>query len=577
MALLEVVLLAGPAFAVSARRMQRSLALMAATGATPPQARRVVLAERARARCRSGPCVGVGLGLLVAWPGLPLVQRSPTPASARSTCRGCTCSPSPASACSPRCSPRSCRPGSPRGRTWSRCSPGGAATARPSLRSPLLGVLLLGGGVALAAYGARRRRGQRGVLDRGLGDRRGAGHDPAGARVVVAGWRGWPGGCRCRCATPSATPPGTAPAPCPPSPRSRPPSPASWRSASPTPATPPRTEATYSPTLAAGARLARPSGGPADTDWDRASRSARARARARRHGDPGARAPQRRRRRSTEVRFRGRRPAATATCSRRAVRLGAVGAGRRRRRRPAGVPRPGSPTTSARGRRPCCATVAPWSSPTRAGRPTRSRSWRREYGQAARRHGPGHGRRSLLVAVPTSPARARRAVLSPAAAAAAGVTPRWRRSGCWSRGVDDHRGAGAGRRPRRWPRSRPTPRFYVERGYQADDATVILLLILGALGGVLMLGGTLTATFLVALRRPARPGHAVRRGRLAAHPARRRGVVRAGGGLVGAVLGAPSASSRASRSAYPLTDGRPTSQEDRPDACPATSSASRGC
>ncbi len=45
MALLEVVLLAGPAFAVIARRMQRSLALMAATGATPPQARRVVLAS----------------------------------------------------------------------------------------------------------------------------------------------------------------------------------------------------------------------------------------------------------------------------------------------------------------------------------------------------------------------------------------------------------------------------------------------------------------------------------------------------------------------------------------------------
>ena len=35
MALIEVVLLAGPAFAVSAREQQRSLALMAATGGTP--------------------------------------------------------------------------------------------------------------------------------------------------------------------------------------------------------------------------------------------------------------------------------------------------------------------------------------------------------------------------------------------------------------------------------------------------------------------------------------------------------------------------------------------------------------
>ena len=37
---------------------------------------------------------------------------------------------------------------------------------------------------------------------------------------------------------------------------------------------------------------------------------------------------------------------------------------------------------------------------------------------------------------------------------------------------------------------------YVERGYQADDETVIAQIILLVLGGVLMLGGTLTATFL---------------------------------------------------------------------------------
>jgi len=43
MALIEVVLLAGPAFAVGARRQSRTLALMAASGSTPRQARRVVL------------------------------------------------------------------------------------------------------------------------------------------------------------------------------------------------------------------------------------------------------------------------------------------------------------------------------------------------------------------------------------------------------------------------------------------------------------------------------------------------------------------------------------------------------
>ncbi|HEV8559850.1 MAG TPA: FtsX-like permease family protein [Actinophytocola sp.] len=44
-ATLEVVLLAGPAFAVGARRRRRELALVAAAGATPAQVRRIVLAD----------------------------------------------------------------------------------------------------------------------------------------------------------------------------------------------------------------------------------------------------------------------------------------------------------------------------------------------------------------------------------------------------------------------------------------------------------------------------------------------------------------------------------------------------
>ncbi len=74
MALLEVVLLAGPAFAVGARRQSRNLALMAATGGTPAQSRRVVLAG---AVVLGGVAagVGVGLGVLTGWAALPFVQR----------------------------------------------------------------------------------------------------------------------------------------------------------------------------------------------------------------------------------------------------------------------------------------------------------------------------------------------------------------------------------------------------------------------------------------------------------------------------------------------------------------------
>ncbi len=73
MALIEVVLLAGPAFAVGARRQARSLALLAATGATPPQTRHVVLASALVLGVTAallGVAVGIGLAFLV----LPWVQ-----------------------------------------------------------------------------------------------------------------------------------------------------------------------------------------------------------------------------------------------------------------------------------------------------------------------------------------------------------------------------------------------------------------------------------------------------------------------------------------------------------------------
>jgi len=73
MALIEVVLLAGPAFAVSARKQQRSLALMAATGGTPKQSRRVIIAS-AIVLGGAAAAAGVGLGVGAARLLEPLLQ-----------------------------------------------------------------------------------------------------------------------------------------------------------------------------------------------------------------------------------------------------------------------------------------------------------------------------------------------------------------------------------------------------------------------------------------------------------------------------------------------------------------------
>jgi putative ABC transport system permease protein len=73
MTLLEVVLLAGPAFAVGARRQARVLALMAASGGTPSQTRRVVLAGGLVLGLLAA-VAGVLLGILVGWAALPVVQ-----------------------------------------------------------------------------------------------------------------------------------------------------------------------------------------------------------------------------------------------------------------------------------------------------------------------------------------------------------------------------------------------------------------------------------------------------------------------------------------------------------------------
>ncbi|MGF9757700.1 ABC transporter permease [Microvirga sp. 0TCS3.31] len=74
MALIEVVLLAGPAFAVSARRQARTLALIAASGGTPAQARRVILASGVVLGLVAAAW-GLVLGIVTGWAVLPLVQR----------------------------------------------------------------------------------------------------------------------------------------------------------------------------------------------------------------------------------------------------------------------------------------------------------------------------------------------------------------------------------------------------------------------------------------------------------------------------------------------------------------------
>ncbi|PUA81334.1 FtsX-like permease family protein [Nocardioides currus] len=74
MALLEVILLAGPAFAVGARRQSRALALMAASGGTPRQARRVVLASGVVLGALAA-AIGAVLGVVVGLALLPVVQR----------------------------------------------------------------------------------------------------------------------------------------------------------------------------------------------------------------------------------------------------------------------------------------------------------------------------------------------------------------------------------------------------------------------------------------------------------------------------------------------------------------------
>jgi putative ABC transport system permease protein len=95
--------------------------------------------------------------------------------------------------------------------------------------------------------------------------------------------------------------------------------------------------------------------------------------------------------------------------------------------------------------------------------------------------------------------------------------------------------------------------FYVERGYQTDQETLVVQLVLAGLGAVLMLGGTLTATFLALS--DARPDLATLSA-VGAAPRTHRGVAASYAlviGLVGSVLGALVGFVPGIAVTYPLT------------------------
>lgn len=159
MALLEVVLLAGPAFAVSARRQARSLALVAVAGGTPAQTRRVVLAGGVvlgGLAAVLGVAAGIGLG----WALVPVVQRwsgswfGPFEVpwlhllgvAAFGLISALLAATVPAWIAS---------------RQDVVAVLAGRRADRPvSLRSPVLGTLLLGAGIAGSAYGAGAQNGE---------------------------------------------------------------------------------------------------------------------------------------------------------------------------------------------------------------------------------------------------------------------------------------------------------------------------------------------------------------------------------------------------------------------------------
>ena len=234
--LLEVVLLAGTAFAVGARRQLRELGLVAAGGGSPRDVRRIVLAQ-GLVLGALGAVAGVAIGCArrvrraLAVGALRRLRDHGLASSARSR------SPAPrSSASSPVSRRRSSRPSAPDACGPSTRSPDGCASAtRTRRRNGVVGAALVLAGIVLglvgahqlagdfAAYDAALARGQahrplhRGARLRRLADDRHRGRDARDLRArrarAVADRMDRPrrpGGCRCRRASRSATPSASA-------------------------------------------------------------------------------------------------------------------------------------------------------------------------------------------------------------------------------------------------------------------------------------------------------------------------------------------------------------------------------
>ena len=127
LAMLEIILLAGSAFAVGARRRRRDLALVAAAGGTPAQLRRIVLADGVVLGTVAAVS-GVALGVAVAAASRPLLERLSSIRTGAFRVFPRRWPPSPRSRWSPGCWPRWSPPGSPPARTWSPPWPAGVAS-----------------------------------------------------------------------------------------------------------------------------------------------------------------------------------------------------------------------------------------------------------------------------------------------------------------------------------------------------------------------------------------------------------------------------------------------------------------
>ncbi|MEP6762487.1 MAG: FtsX-like permease family protein, partial [Sporichthyaceae bacterium] len=158
MALLEVVLLAGPAFAVGARRQQRSLALILATGGERRDVKRAVLAS-GLVLGLAATVVGAVGGVAVAWLARPLVQGfstevlGPFELSVRDVVAIAFCGLLSAVLAALAPAMLAAR------QNVVAVLAGRRGDTRARLRSPLAGAVLLAGGIVLAVAGTRKATG----------------------------------------------------------------------------------------------------------------------------------------------------------------------------------------------------------------------------------------------------------------------------------------------------------------------------------------------------------------------------------------------------------------------------------